>query len=73
MKAYEGVDVYIHIFLTWRLAGQLHSPDVLSPVKSLWYPLDRRLCGTQSLSGRRGEVTKHVVLILNQSINALLL
>jgi hypothetical protein len=35
MKAYEGVDVYTHIFLTSALvrSGQLHAPAALHPGK----------------------------------------
>jgi hypothetical protein len=46
MKAYGGVHVQIHIFLTSALAGgQLHAPAALPPGKSPRYPLDRRLGG----------------------------
>jgi hypothetical protein len=38
------------------VSGQLHAPADLPPEKSPWYPLERRLCGPQSRSGRRGEV-----------------
>jgi hypothetical protein len=34
MKAYEGVDIYIHIFVTSALAevsGQLHAPAAVHP------------------------------------------
>jgi hypothetical protein len=45
------VDVYSHVFLTSSLAGsQLHAQG-----KSVKYPLDRKLGGPQSRSGRRGE------------------
>jgi hypothetical protein len=37
------------------MSGQLHAPAALSPVKELRVPLDRRLGGPQSRSGRRGE------------------
>jgi hypothetical protein len=55
MKAYGGVDVQIHIFLTSEVSGPLHAPDALPGGKSPRYPLDRRLGGPQSRSGRRGE------------------
>jgi hypothetical protein len=38
-----------------ELSGQLHVPAVLPQGKSPWYPLDRRLGGPQSRSGRGGE------------------
>jgi hypothetical protein len=38
-----------------EVSGQLHAPAALPPGKSPWYPLDRRLCGPQSRSGRGGE------------------
>jgi hypothetical protein len=42
MKAYRGVNIYIHIFLTTLVgvSGQLQAPAAL---KSPRYPLDRRL------------------------------
>jgi hypothetical protein len=36
-------------------SGQLHAPAALPTGKSSWYPLDRRLGGPQSRSGRGGE------------------
>jgi hypothetical protein len=50
MKAYGGVDVLIHVFLTSVLAGGEWSasrPYRFTPE----YPLDRRLGGPQSRSG----------------------
>jgi hypothetical protein len=38
-----------------EVSGRLHSPAVLPQGKRLWYPLDRRLGGPQSRSGRGGE------------------
>jgi hypothetical protein len=38
-----------------EVSGQLHVPAALPPEKSPWYPLDRRLSGPQSRSGRGGE------------------
>jgi hypothetical protein len=59
MKAYEEVDVYIHIFLTSAVAGGEWSasrPGRFTPRgKSPQYPLDRRLGGPQGRSGLRGE------------------
>jgi hypothetical protein len=48
MKAYWGVEVYLHTFLT--------SPRPLySQEKKPWYPLNRRLGGPQNRSERSGE------------------
>jgi hypothetical protein len=38
-----------------ELSGQFHAPAALSRGKSPRYPLDRRLGGPQSRSGRGGE------------------
>jgi hypothetical protein len=38
-----------------EVSGQFHAPAALPPEKSPWYPLDRRLGGPQSRSGRGGE------------------
>jgi hypothetical protein len=38
-----------------EVSGQLHVPATLSPGKEPRYPLDRRLGGPQSRSGRDGE------------------
>jgi hypothetical protein len=38
-----------------EVSGQLHASAALPPGKNLWYPLDRRLSGHQSRSGRGGE------------------
>jgi hypothetical protein len=38
-----------------EVSGQLHAPAAYSQGKSPWYPLDRRLGGPQSRSGRGGE------------------
>jgi hypothetical protein len=38
-----------------EVSGLLHAPATLSLGKSPWYPLDRRLGGPQSRSGRGGE------------------
>jgi hypothetical protein len=40
--------------ISW--SGQLHAPAALTPGRSPWYPLDRRLGRPQSRSGRHGEV-----------------
>jgi hypothetical protein len=37
------------------VSGQLHAPAALSPGESSRYPLDRRMGGPQSRSGRGGE------------------
>jgi hypothetical protein len=51
MKAYGGVDVQIHIFLTSALVGGEWSVSRSCRVT----PGDKRLGGPQSRSGRRGE------------------
>jgi hypothetical protein len=38
-----------------EVSGQLHAPAALLQGKSPWYPLDRKLCWSQSLSGGGGE------------------
>jgi hypothetical protein len=38
-----------------EVSGQIHDPAALLQGNSPWYPLDRRLGGPQSLSGRGGE------------------
>jgi hypothetical protein len=54
MKAYGEVGVWTHIFLTSALVGGEWSAS--RPGRfTLGYPLDRRLGGPQSRSGRRGE------------------
>jgi hypothetical protein len=55
MKAYGGVDVYIHIFLTSAIAGGEWSasrPCRFTPR----YPLDTRLGGPKNRSDGHGEV-----------------
>jgi len=39
-----------------EVSDQLHAPAALPPGKNPRYPLDRRLGGTQSRSGRGGKV-----------------
>jgi hypothetical protein len=58
MKAYVGVNVYTHIFLTSALVGGERSasrPVRFAPGKEPRYPVDRRSGGPQNRSGRRGE------------------
>jgi hypothetical protein len=59
MKTHGGVDVQIRVFLTLALVGgewSASGPRLLYLwEKSTQYPLDRRLGGPQSQSGRRGE------------------
>jgi hypothetical protein len=38
-----------------EVSGQFHAPAVLTPGKSQWYPLHKRLGGLQSRSGHGGE------------------
>jgi hypothetical protein len=47
-----------------EVSGQLHVPAALPPEKKPWYPLDRRLGGAQSRSGRGGEEKYRGMLIL---------
>jgi hypothetical protein len=60
MKAYAGVHVQIHVFLTSTLDGGEWSasrPAALTPEKEPPpFPLYRRLDGLQSQSGQYGEV-----------------
>jgi len=55
------VEIQLHAFLTLVLDGGDWSASRLRPLypqgKSPWYPLDRRLGGTRSRSGRGGEET----------------
>jgi hypothetical protein len=58
MKIYGGMKVQIYIFLNSALVGSEWSasrPCRFIPGESPRYPLDRRLSGPQSRSGRRGE------------------
>lgn len=55
MKAYRGVEVQPHSFLTQalgRLTGQNRPPAVLPPGKESRYQLNMRMCGPQSCSVR---------------------
>jgi hypothetical protein len=38
-----------------ELCGKLHAPAAVPPKKEPWYPLDKRLSGPKSCSGRGGE------------------
>jgi hypothetical protein len=59
MKAYWGSGGIAPLILWPRhyteVSGQLHAPAALPQGKSPWYPLDKRLGGPQSRSGRGGE------------------
>jgi hypothetical protein len=60
MKTYGGVEVEFHAFLTTSLdGGELSASRPPRPLysqgRSRWYPLDRRLGGPQSRSGRGDE------------------
>jgi len=62
MKMYGGVEVYFRIFLTSTLGrGEWSAsrPGLIPGGKSSPYPLDRRLNGAQSQSGRGGEGEKN--------------
>jgi hypothetical protein len=59
MKGYRRVDVWIHIFLTSTLVAtewSVSHPCRLTPRERPQHPLDRRLGGPQSRSGRHGEL-----------------
>jgi hypothetical protein len=58
MKAYEEVNVYIHIFSTSAQVGGEWSalrPGRFTPQGDPRYPLERSLDGPQNRSERRGE------------------
>jgi hypothetical protein len=59
MKAYGGVEVWLHSFFDlgtrWRRVIDLTLLPLYPQGKSPWYPLDRRLGGLQGRSGRCGE------------------
>jgi hypothetical protein len=59
MKAYWGVKVYLHAFfdlgIRWRWVVSFNPRPLKPQGKSPWYPLDRRLGGPHSRSGRDGE------------------
>jgi hypothetical protein len=59
MRAYWEVEAYLHavfdLGIRWRWVVSFTSRPLYSQGKSLWYPLDRRLSGLQSRSGRGGE------------------
>jgi hypothetical protein len=58
MERYRGVEIQLHEFLTSTLKrrnGQFHSPAAFTPWKKPHYPVDRRLSGPQSRSGRGDE------------------
>jgi hypothetical protein len=59
MKAYWGVEVYLHSFFDpgtrWRWVVSFTPRPLYPQGKTSWYPLDRRLGGPQSRSGRGGE------------------
>jgi hypothetical protein len=45
-----------------KVSGQLHTLAALSREKNPRYPLDRRLSGPQSWSGRGGEEKKNCII-----------
>jgi hypothetical protein len=59
VKAYWGSgDIAPHILdldNRWEVSGQFYASATLSPGKEPWYPLGRRLCGSQNRSGQGGE------------------
>ena len=53
MKTYGGEEAQLHSFLTTSLDGDELSTSLsgrINPVKDLWYPLSRRLNGSQNRS-----------------------
>jgi hypothetical protein len=67
MKGVGGVEVQLHSFLTSALDGGEWSasrPYRFTPEKEYRYPLNRRLGGPQSRSGRFGEEKKTICLWL---------
>jgi hypothetical protein len=59
MKAYWGVEIYLQAFFDlgtrWRWVASFTPRPLYPQKKSPWYPLDRKLGGFQSRSGRGGE------------------
>jgi hypothetical protein len=59
MKAYGGMEVYLHAFFDlgtrWRWVFSFTPPPLYSQGKSPRYPLDKRLGGLQSRSGHCDE------------------
>jgi hypothetical protein len=60
MKAYYGVEAYLHTFFDlgtrwWRWVVSFMPRPLYPQGKSPWSPLDRSLPETQSRSGRGGE------------------
>jgi hypothetical protein len=59
MKAYWGMEAQLHSFFElgtkWRWGVIFTLQPLYVQGKSPWYPLDRRLDGLQSRSGRGGE------------------
>jgi hypothetical protein len=52
-----------------EVSDQLHAPAALSKGRSLWYPLDRRLGGSQSWCGRGDEEINFLQLYLYRQHN----
>jgi hypothetical protein len=70
MKMYGGMEVQ-HIFLTSALDGCVvifMAQPLYSWGKSFWYPLERRLGGSQSWSGHGGKETKKPAPARNQTL-----
>jgi hypothetical protein len=52
-----------------EVSGQLHVPPLYPQAKSHWYPLDRRLGGSQGRSGQGGdEKNSHPLLEIEPPI-----
>jgi hypothetical protein len=52
----------LNLVIIWSwVFDQLHVPAAISPCKEPRFPLDRRLCGPRSRSGRGGEEVKNPI------------
>ena len=47
----SGISILSLTSALYGVCGQRHAPAALPPGKETWYPLYRRLCGPQDLSG----------------------
>jgi hypothetical protein len=66
METYGEVDVQIHVLLTSELDGGVPQVPYLR-VKKPWYPLEKRLSGSQKLSERYRKLNS-VALVRERTI-----